>query len=234
MCLAWISTRVSSEPFQVEQSFSYLEIQGIQSNKPTQVQTTKFWHCSFSLLSFLFITSQHTWQHLDCIQMHVSCKTLTAFPHEAKAGFQVSLVSSLKTLTLSSLSLHHVGLLNWRSEKGLQLCINSLTWVSLLRLSGENQSSRGVCASSHPHPIPLCVSPPAAGVGAWARLVEPPAGLCRGSGQGDRSHRQLSAPDLPCRRTGVGTTRPAAADTVRLITQNHNLTEGWKDPLSVK
>lgn len=64
--------------------------------------------------------------------------------------------------------------------------------------------------------------------------MEPPAGLCRGSGQGDRSHRQLSAPDLPGRRTGVGTTQPAAAGTVRLITQNHNLTEGWKDPLSVK
>lgn len=52
MCLVWISTRVSSELFQVEQSFSYLEIQGIQSNKPTQVQTTT--------LSFLFITLQHT------------------------------------------------------------------------------------------------------------------------------------------------------------------------------
>lgn len=52
---------VSSEPFQVEQSFSYLEIQGIQSNKPTQVQTT--------LLSFSFITSQHTWQHLDYMHM---------------------------------------------------------------------------------------------------------------------------------------------------------------------
>lgn len=61
--------------------------------------------------------------------------------------------------------------------------------------------------------------------------MEPPAGLCRGSGQGDRSHRQLSAPDLPGRRTGVGTTQPAAAGTVR---QNQNLTEGWKDPLSVK
>lgn len=154
---------------------------------------------------------------------------------------QVWLVS--RTLTLSSFPLcvllHHVGLLTWRSEKGLQLCINSLTWISLLRLSGENQpSSRGACVSStsvFPScPIPLCVSPPAAGVGAWARLVEPPAGLCRGSGQGDRSHRQLSAPDLPGRRTGVGTTQPAAAGTVRLITQNHNLTEGWKDPLSVK
>lgn len=54
---------VSSEPFQVEQSFSYLEIQGIQSNKPTQVQTT--------LLSFLFITLQHTWQHLDYMHMCV-------------------------------------------------------------------------------------------------------------------------------------------------------------------
>lgn len=52
--------------------------------------------------------------------------------------------------------------------------------------------------------------------------MEPPAGLCRGSGQGDRSHRQLSAADLPGRRTGVGTTQPAATGTVRLITQNHN------------
>lgn len=146
--------------------WTVLQLSGNPGNPKQQAhtgtQTTKSWHCSF-----LFIASHHTWQHLDCIQMHTShVKHWTpAFPHEVKAGFQVSLVSSLKTLTLSSYSLcvllHHVGLLNWRSEKGLQLCVNSLTWISLLR---ENQSSsRGVCISSHPwflHVWFLCVCRP--------------------------------------------------------------------------
>ena len=57
----------------------------------------------------------------------------------------------------------------------------------------------------------LCVyvSPPAAGVGVWARPVEPPAGLGGGSGRGDRSHRLLSEPDLPHQLPCVGSRQGA-------------------------
>lgn len=61
----------------------------------------------------------------------------------------------------------------------------------------------------------LSVSPPAAGVGVRARTVEPPAELSGGGGRGDRSHRQLSAPDpsrqLTCVGTGTETGRTSGA-----------------------
>lgn len=104
-------------------------------------------------------THDNIWTTCTC----VSCKTLTAFPHEAKAG--LTRVENSDAVLLStvcpSASCWSFKLEKWKS---LQLCINSLTWISLLRLSGENQSSsRGVCVSSHPcflHVRFLCVCRP--------------------------------------------------------------------------
>lgn len=99
------------------------------------------------------------------LHAHVShVKHWQLFLMKLKQAWLVSRTLMLSSCPLCVL-LHHVGLLNWRSEKCLQLCINSLTWISLLRLSGENQSSssRGVCLSSHPcflHVRFLCVCRP--------------------------------------------------------------------------
>lgn len=62
------------------------------------------------------------------------------------------------------------------------------------------------------HDVALWLSPPAAGVGVWARAVEYAAELGGRGGRGDRSHRLLPAPHPPRLLTCVGTPWGAGRD----------------------